>query len=88
VIIARERGKDCDVDFKNAENLYKDLIKRETEEINKVQIKEMKEMDKYPKDKDLYPEIWNKIDDRYKIVDKEFFLNLEAKFQGTANSKD
>ena len=48
----------------------------------------MKEMDKYPKDKDLYPEIWNKIEDRYKIVDKEFFLNLEAKFQGTANSKD
>ena len=88
VIIAREREKDCDVDFKNAENLYKDLIKRETEEINKVQIKEMKEMDKYPKDKDLYPEIWNKIEDRYKIVDKEFFLNLEAKFQGTANSKD
>jgi hypothetical protein len=88
VIISREKEKDYEIDFKNAENLYKELIKRETEEINKVQMREIKELEKLGKDKDLYPEIWNKVDDKYKIVDKEFFLNLDSKFQGNLTNKD
>lgn len=80
VIIAREREKDFAEDFKKAENLYKELIKKEGEEINKIQIKDGLLNDK----RDNYPEIWAKIEDKYKIVDKEFFLNLEARFQGTS----
>lgn len=45
-------------------------------------MKELKDLDKYPKDKDLYPEFWIKIEDKNKIIDREFFFNLESKFQG------